>query len=259
MKNPTQRSRSAQRAADGRAKDAFPVSDPDLDRDLGENTRTALRHRVRATGPRFPACGAWLTAVVGCFVISACSLPLPQATEDPTRFYVLSVPSAGAGVAVPAANAPAIRLRPIELASYLRARPMVVRRGANELEFREFARWGEPLEQGIARVLGEELLARGAVSTVQSGARPGEMGDVRYEVTVRVLACEGVADGSVNFHAAWDIRSTGDNPGPVTRGDYRAVDVRWTPHTPATLAAALSRAVAGLAGDIAAGLAKRQN
>ena len=44
---------------------------------------------------------------------------------------------------------------------------MIVRRGKNEIEFREFAQWGEPLDLGIGRVLREELVARGAASAVQ--------------------------------------------------------------------------------------------
>lgn len=193
----------------------------------------------------------WILASGLGLLLSGCSLPLPQAQEDPTRFYVLSSPVA----AVPAAPVGALRLRPVELASYLKARPMVVRRGPNELEFRDFARWGEPLEQGVARVLSDELVARGAVSAVRNGGlRTGENGDVRFELTVRVLACEGGADGSVNFHAAWELTKVGDDaPAPV-RGEYRATDLKWTPSHNASLAAALSQAVSGLADDIAAKL-----
>src|SRR5205814_433585 len=112
---------------------------------------------------------------------------------DPTRFYVLSTP--GGAVAEPTAKGPTVHLRPVELASYIKAKPMIVRRGDNELEFREYARWGEPLELGIGRVLREELLARGAVGSVHASGMRAFNVDYDFELTVRVLACEGTTGG----------------------------------------------------------------
>ncbi|HVU35421.1 MAG TPA: PqiC family protein [Opitutaceae bacterium] len=203
----------------------------------------------RQTGMRVAAVVVLLTA------LAACSLPLPQAQSDPTKYFVLSTATTEASA--PTAAAPVIRLRPVDLASYLRGRPMVVRRGENEIEFRDFARWGEPLEQGIARVLQQELLARGAASAVQVGSlRPTEVADARYELTVRVLACEGLANGGIAFHAVWELATSGDTPKVVGHGDYRAANVRWSSHNEASLAAALSRAVAGLAAEIASAVPK---
>lgn len=197
-------------------------------------------------------CATLAAAVI---LVAGCSLPMPQAQSDPTKYFVLSVPAAATTPAEVAA--PAVRLRPIELASYLRTRPIVVRRGTNEVEFHEFARWGEPLEQGISRVLREELLAQGRASAVDAGGlRPAEAGDVKFEISVRVLACEGLADGGVNFRAAWEVTSTAPNAGAGVRGEYHPTDLKWTPRNEATLAAALSRAVAGLADEIGSAIAK---
>jgi uncharacterized protein len=194
-------------------------------------------------------------SAVACLGFSGCSLPMPQAQNDPTKFYVLSPTTASGGSSATTA-VPAIRLRPIELATYLQSRPMIVRRGENEIEFRDFARWGEPLEQGIGRVLREELLARHAAASVQTGVtRPSDVHEVPFEVSVRVLACEGSADGTVVFHAIWQIVSSAEAK-IVTQGDFRPADLRWTPRHETTLAAALSKAVAGLAADIAAGIPK---
>lgn len=195
------------------------------------------------------------SAVAG-VALAGCSLPLPQAQADPTKVYVLSAPilDAGAGGGVESGSLPPVRLRTVEIASYLRTRSMVVRRGGNELEFREFARWGEPLDQGVGRVLREELLARGVAGVIQGAARPSEAAEANFEVTVRVLAAEGNADGSVSFHVTWEIASLDDKPSLVAQGRYRPTDLRWTPKAEATLAAALSRGVSGLAGEIASRL-----
>lgn len=192
--------------------------------------------------------------VLGLLMASGCSV-IPKAQKDPTRFFVLSAPKADAS-AQAAENAPTLRLRPIEVASYVRTRPMIVRHGDNELEFRDFARWGEPLEQGIARVLREELLARGAGAVALSNAR--ESGGIAdYELSVRVLACEGESDGGVNFRAVWKLTPVETKAGAEVEaessasGDYRATGLRWNGRDEATLAARLSDAIGGLAAEIA--------
>jgi uncharacterized lipoprotein YmbA len=192
-----------------------------------------------------------LSSALGLLTVAGCNI-LPQAQSDPTRYYVLSVPGVEA---VPLAKPPILHLRPVELASYIKSKPMIVRRSDNELEFHEYARWGEPLELGIGRVLREELLARGAASAVlASGLRAFDV-DYGYELTVRVLACEGGADGAVYFRAVWDLSTTGAAPKVAAHGDFHASGLRWDGKSEGALAAELSKAVAALSGEIAAGLA----
>ncbi len=186
-------------------------------------------------------------ATAGCNIV-------PEAQTDPTRFYVLSTPALAP--AETAGKAPAVHLRPVELASYIKSKPMIVRRGDNEIEFREFARWGEPLELGIGRVLREELLARGAAGAVLTpGLRAMDI-DYDYELTVRVLACEGTMSGAVLFRAVWELSTAGTTPKVVARGDFNPTNYHWDGKNEATLASQLSDAVGALSGEIAAALAK---
>jgi uncharacterized lipoprotein YmbA len=184
---------------------------------------------------------------------AGCNL-LPEAQTDPTRFYVLSTTAVAPADAT--AKGPAVHLRPIELASYIKAKPMIVRRGDNEIEFREFARWGEPLELGIGRVLREELLARGAAGAVLAAGLRAFNVTYDYELTVRVLACEGTVGGGVKFHAAWDLSTTSATPKVAAHGDFRAENLKWDGKSEAALAAELSKAVSELSSEIAAGLEK---
>ncbi len=192
-----------------------------------------------------------LLSVVSLWSLSGCSLW--QAQSDPTRFFVLSAP--GSVAVGTATNGPVVHLRPVELASYIKAKPMIVRRGDNEIEFREYARWGEPLELGIGRVLREELLARGAASAVLSTGLRAFNVDYTYELSVRVLACEGTADGGVQFRAVWELSSAGAAPKVAAHGDFHAEGLRWDGKNEASLAAQLSRAASDLSGEIATGLA----
>ena len=199
---------------------------------------------------RARALGFALGALV---LFGGCNL-LPEAQTDPTRFYVLST-TAVAAVGTPG-KGPAVHLRPVELASYIKAKPLIVRRGDNEVEFREFARWGEPLELGIGRVLREELLARGAAGAVQASGVRALAVDYDYELSVRVLACEGTAGGGVLFHAVWELTTSGATPRVVAHGDFHPEDLKWDGKSEASLAAQLSKAVGGLSEEIAASLAK---
>lgn len=210
-------------------------------------------HRLRSVLRR-PASALCLLFFALCPLFTACSL-IPDAQVDPTRFFVLSTPAANASGTN--ANAAAIRVRPVELASYIRARPLIVRKNENEVEFKEYARWGEPLEQGIARVLREELLARGAASVVQiSGVRASSR-PFDYEVALRVLACEGTTSGEVHFRAVWELLPAGGKLAPVARGDFRPDGLKWDGKSETSLVGELSKAVAGLAGEIGAAVPKK--
>jgi uncharacterized lipoprotein YmbA len=193
-----------------------------------------------------------VSSVVGLLSLAACNI-VPEAQTDPTRFYVLSTTSAPVA---PMGKGPAVHLRPVELASYIKAKPMIVRRGDNEIEFHEYARWGEPLELGIGRVLREELLARGAASVVLAAGLRAFNVDYDYELSVRVLACEGTTNGAVLFRATWELSTTGLAPKVAAQGDFRADGLRWDSKNEASLAAQLSQAVTNLSAEIGAGLAK---
>jgi uncharacterized lipoprotein YmbA len=195
-------------------------------------------------------CLATLMLSLTALLLSGCSSLLPEAQSDPTRYYVLTAPAA----VTAATGDTVLGLRNVEVATYLRSRSVIVRKGENEVEFREFARWGEALEAGLARTLREHLLAVDTVAQV--AVVPFSLELVRdYDVAVRVLACEGDADGRVHFRAAWELWSVGAGADIVERGDYVATGVTWDGRTEASLAAGLSRAVAGLSAEISAALA----
>ena len=167
---------------------------------------------------------------------AGCSL-VPSPQPDPTRFFLLA---AEPGEAAPARGV--VTLRPVELAAYLRQPALVVRQGDNEVKFREAARWGEPLEQGVARVLGDNLRRLGFAPSARGGEADAAT------LVVRVLAAEGTAAGGVEFRALWELTRRG---APPVGGEFRAPGLRWDGRNEAGLAAALSAAVAGLAAEIA--------
>lgn len=221
-------------------------------------------------GPRRPRTSVWGCPVPGLrnslvgagllssalWLLTACNLPLPRAQSDQTRYFLLTPagirPAAGA---VAPARRWVVGIRRVDVAAYLQTKSFAIRSHANEVAFLDFARWGEPLEQGIARVLAEDLQAAGNVARVsRQSFRADDLRD--FDVAVDIAACEGTADGDVRFAATWRITSPGRLGATVAEGSYTAAGLRWDDHDYGQLAARLSEALAGLSRDIAAALPK---
>ncbi len=139
---------------------------------------------------------------------------------------------------------------------YLRTKSMVVRKGANELQFADFDRWAEPLDQGILRVMKEALGESPKVRGVTLNSHGEDSLD--YEVKMRILACEGVwvegGASSIHFAAAWEVRAVGTNSPAIQPGEYRADKLSWNGEDYGQLAERLSEAMVGAIRMLAASL-----
>lgn len=201
-----------------------------------------------------------LGAALGLAVLAGCNLPTAQ--PDPTRFYLLSAPGAAPAAATVAdgVRAATLGLCRIELPAYLRSPAVVLRPGGTEVVRVRDARWAEPLEQGLARLLRETLLTQPGVRAVVAYPAP-QAALPQYEVSVRVLACEGVAGPEgrrARFAAAWEIRATAAGAGaaPVATGVFESATAEWPEGGYAALTAKLGEAVAALGRELAAALPK---
>lgn len=191
------------------------------------------------------------------FALGGCALLRPHA--DPTRFYVLTAPTAPPKPAVDGEfKGWRVGLRPVEVPSYLRTKFMVVRTGTNEIHFADFDRWAEPLDQGISRVLKETL---GSARNVESVALNSH-GDASldYEVTIQILACHGMrvptGKSSIRFAAMWEVQAVGTNSIEIKRGSFTADAADWDGNNYSQLATQLSAAVAVAGKTLASDLPK---
>ena len=196
-----------------------------------------------------------LLGSIASFAFEGCALLRPHA--DPTRFYVLTVPSAPLKSAVGGDfKRWRVGLRPVEVESYLRTKFIVVRTGTNEIHFADFDRWAEPLDQGISRVLKETL---GSAQNVESVALNSH-GDASldYEVTIQILACHGMrvptGKSSIRFAATWEVQAVGTNSIEIKRGSFTADAADWDGNNYSQLATQLSAAVAVAGKTLAADL-----
>ena len=181
-------------------------------------------------------------------VLTGCSGLFPAPQTDPTRYYVLTGP-------VAAAAAPGelrVGIRRVELAAYLKSPDLIVRRGANELVLQDFARWGEPIDAGVSRLLHASLTAAGGVGRVYLQPFPLDQ-ERDCDVAVTILRCEGGTDRLAQFAATIEITRPTDGK-LLARRSFAAPDAAWDGRDFGQLAALLSDDVAALGGEIAAAL-----
>jgi uncharacterized lipoprotein YmbA len=206
------------------------------------------------TSPRLRALAA--LAVAGLLgLLCACNV-VPPATDDPTRYFILSDP-ASAVVRTPAAGAVRIGLKEVKLESYLKKKEMVVRMGENEVEFRDFRRWAEPLEASVVRILRLQLLESPSVAQVYAEPFPPDQ-EHDYDVTIDVRRCEGSVTASgkyaASFSATIEVSTAGANPRVVSRKLFTAPQAAWDGQDFDRLASLLSADIAALGQEVLAAL-----
>jgi uncharacterized lipoprotein YmbA len=187
-----------------------------------------------------------LLAAVLSLLVTSCNLP--SAVVDSTRYYVL--------VARPERTTETsthhwkVALKPVEVPMFLRAKPMAVRVASNEVRYVDDARWAEPLDAGIMRVIREQLeampeIAQVSTATDIAGVTPD------YQIVVRVLRCEGDLTGGAGmarFIATVEVHSAKGER--LARDTLRAEVGDWDGKDYDALARKLSEAVRDLASRV---------
>ncbi len=166
----------------------------------------------------------------------------------PTRFYVLS-PGELAAVAAP--DTLTIGLGPVGLSGYLDRPQIVTRPAADKIDIGEFDQWGEPLRDGISRVLAEDL-ARQMPSAKISVFPWRGLEQILYQVVVDVTRFDGTAGGDLALEARWRILDPAGKE--IAVKTTRLTEPTGSPGYSATVSA-MSRALARLSRDIAQALA----
>lgn len=168
----------------------------------------------------------------------------PSATA---RFYTLDSTATAQGA--PAASY-AVAVGPVSIPGYVDRPQFVVQVAPNRVALDEFNRWAAPLDEGIARVVAGDLtVLLGTTQVATFPLPPGFM--PAYQVTIDVQRFDSFPGKSVLVDAVWVVRrSAGGDPrmGRTVASDTvegEGVDA---------LAAAHSRALAKVSGDIAAAI-----
>lgn len=106
-------------------------------------------------------------------------------------------------------------LREIELPRYLKDSRMVTRPTVHTIEFRENKRWGEPLEDGIARAISMNMQNR--VASSQFSLFPNRRKDgLRWDISISFASFERASDHII-IDAKWLAK---DKSGGGVAGNY---------------------------------------
>jgi hypothetical protein len=160
-----------------------------------------------------------------------------------SRFYTLSAGSAPAttpsnlSVAVGPVSVPAVVDRP----------QIVVTTGPNQVRLEEFNRWASPLQNNIARVVAENLVAILGTPRVTLSSQTLSQ-DADYRAVIEVQGFQSSLGEAATLDAVWTVGRTKD--GKVETGRTTVREAAPEKNYDA-LAAAHSRALARLSRDIA--------
>lgn len=188
--------------------------------------------------------------VSGALLLASCLSFSPK--DDPTRYFVLSATaerSAGGGV-----GQVALGIRRVTLPEYLERPELAVRKDEREIEYLRYHTWGEPLDEGIQRVLRDSLMGLLNTRNIRLTDWPREVVDL--ELSVEMLRFDIGRAGGVTLHALWHLTRSVDRRrvfSDETRVSLASEDVVKNPQPALD---AMNSALGTLAQQIAAGIQK---
>jgi uncharacterized protein len=164
----------------------------------------------------------------------------------PARFYNLDSTATSDGA--PAAHA-SVMVGPVSVPASVDQPEFVVQVAPNRVELNEFNRWAAPLNDSIAQAVAGDLVK--LLGTPNVAAAPLANFDPTYRVTIDVQRFESVPGQAALVEAVWTVRRIA---GGETRSGRTVARETVQGDGFDALAAAHSRALAKMSGDIAAAI-----
>jgi uncharacterized protein len=138
------------------------------------------------------------------------------AVTDTSQFYTLDQTLPGRAESQARASTPGsstagardvgIGIGPVIMPGYLDRIQIVTRTGTDQVDISEFHRWAEPLEDGIARILAQEVGARVPTDRIVIFPWRGVVAkELQYQVVVAVMRFDGPPGGDITFDTRWRI------------------------------------------------------
>jgi uncharacterized lipoprotein YmbA len=145
-----------------------------------------------------------IALLLSLLVMSGC-LGLGKGTVVSTKMYVLrALDTAERQDAVAGLDALIIGIGPVKMAAYLKRPQIITRVDDNEVRLADFARWAEPLEDGIPKVLAENVSV--FLGTEKVLTAPWRMDlDIAYQVLVNVTRFDAQFDGDAVLTVRWGV------------------------------------------------------
>lgn len=141
-------------------------------------------------------------AIAGALLLTACI----GGRSEPAQFQLLTA-RAERNSAVPLAGK-TVGVGPVQVAQFLQRPQVVTHAGGTQLHVDENVRWGEPLEQGIQRVLLQNIAALTGAETRNFPWRQSAIPD--YALRVDVIDFDKLTNGESMIDVNWileDLRA----------------------------------------------------
>ena len=167
-------------------------------------------------------------------------------STTPARYYSLDSTATADGT--PAANA-SVMVGPVTVPASVDQPEFVVQVAPNRVEVDEFNRWVAPLNDGIARAVAGDLVVLLGSPNVASSQLSNFNPD--YRVTIDVQRFESIRGNAAVVEAVWTVKKTA---GGETRSGRTVARESVQGQGFDALAAAHSRALTKMSGDIAAAI-----
>lgn len=164
----------------------------------------------------------------------------------PSKFYTLNATATGDGTS---AASYAVAVGPVTVPAAVDRPQFTVTVAPNRVNLDEFNRWAEPLNDGIARVVAADLGALLGTPRVTSAPPANFAPD--YRVTIDIQKFASLPGQSAQLDAIWVVRQPAGN---ITLSGRTTATEPVTGNGFDALAAAHSRALAKLSGDLAAAI-----
>ncbi|WP_034642142.1 PqiC family protein [Desulfovibrio inopinatus] len=186
-----------------------------------------------------------LSCVLLIFLLAGCGM------SAPTHFYTLSPAES---TALDESKCISVGVGPVRVASYLDRDSIVTRNSANQLHVAEFDEWAEPLQDGLANVVAENI--QGLICTQPITVHPWPIGiSPAYQVTIQVQRLDGTLGKDVTLQATWSIvNAEGAMQQWQTFSQHTACGLTYN-----DLAASASQLIAEMSKDIATALKTLQS
>jgi uncharacterized lipoprotein YmbA len=176
---------------------------------------------------------------IACFAGAAASC----STTATSRFYTLDSTATADGAH--SARGP-VMVGPVTIPAAVDRPEFVVQVAPNRVEVEEFNRWVAPLSDAIARVVAGNLVVN--LGTPDVATAPLANFNPAYLVTIDVQRFDSIRGQAAVLEAVWTVRKTA---GGETRSSRTVARESVQTDSFEALAAAHSRALAKLSGDIA--------
>ena len=213
------------------------------------NDSTKFTMNTSKIAPRVP-----YAVMIGMFFAVALSGCISVPNSPTPRFYMLqSTHESQVSKKINIASGVIVGIDPVKIPKHL-DRPQMVTQGKKKmLKFAEFDRWGESLDIGVARMIGEELtvLLPGAQFVLYpwNSSTP-----VKYQVAVEIVQLDSELDKDMFFVAQWMVIDAQNTKTMIIkRSEFRQPII---PQNYSGLAKTLSTVCASLSSEIADALAK---